>query len=114
MVYAEARLKSFNKPDLIKLLLRPESEMNFDKKEIISEIRHIITQLKKVEADVALVKNGNDKLVNQLIETERQYWTNAQYSRREYLRVVGIHTSIPNDSWETNTSKVFDKLGIQA
>ena len=47
MIYAEKKLKIFNKPDLIKLVLRLESEINFDKKEITSEIRDLVTQLKK-------------------------------------------------------------------
>ena len=57
--------------------------MNSDVKELTSEIRDLVTQMKKVDADVAIVKNVNEKLVNQLIETERQCWGNAQYSRRE-------------------------------
>ena len=43
--------------------------MNSDIKELTSEIRDLVTQMKKVEADVATVKNVNQKLVNQLIET---------------------------------------------
>ena len=88
---------SLNKPDLIKRVLQLESEMNSDIKELTSEIRDLVTQMKKVEADVAIVKNENDKLVNQLIETERQCWVNSQYSRQECLEVVGISTSIPSD-----------------
>ena len=56
--------------------------MNSDIKELTSEIRDLVTQMKKVDADVAIVKNVNEKLVNQLIGTERQCWGNAQYSRR--------------------------------
>ena len=88
---------SLNKPDLIKRVLQLESEMNSDIKELTSEIRDLVTQMKKVEADVAIVKNENDKLVNQLIETERQCWVNSQYSRQECLEVVGTSTSIPSD-----------------
>ena len=88
---------SLNKPDLIKRVLQLESEMNSDIKELTSEIRDLVTQMKKVEADVAIVKNENDKLVNQLIETEWQCWVNSQYSRQECLEVVGISTSIPSD-----------------
>ena len=88
---------SLNKPDLIKRVLQLESEMNSDIKELTSEIRDLVTQMKKVEADVAIVKNENDNLVNQLIETERQCWVNSQYSRQECLEVVGISTSIPSD-----------------
>ena len=112
MVHTEATLKGLNKPDLIKLVLQLETEMNSDIKELTSEIRDLVAQMKKVEADVAIVKNVNEKLVNQLIETERQCWANAQYSRRECLEVVGIPTSVSNDSLEANISKVFDKLGV--
>ena len=66
----EAALKGLNKPDLIKLVLQLESEMNSDIKELTSEIRKLVApQMKKVEAEVALVKNENEKLVNQLIKT---------------------------------------------
>ena len=44
--------------------------MNSNIKELTSEIRDLATQIKKVEADVAIVKNVTEKLVNQLIETE--------------------------------------------
>ena len=74
MAHTEATLKSLNKPDVIKLVLQLESEMN---KELTSEIKDLVAQIKKVEADVAIVKNVNEKLVNQLIETERQCWANA-------------------------------------
>ena len=107
MVHTDATLKGLNKPDLIKLLLQLELEMNSDIKELTSEIRDLVAQMKKVEADVAIVKNVNEKLVNQLIKTKRQYWVNSQYSRCEYLGAVGIPTSIPNDSLEANISKVF-------
>ena len=73
--------KSFSKPDLIQLVLQLESEMNSDIKQLTSGIRDLVTQMKKVEADVAIVKNVNEKLVNQLIETEQHCWANTQYSR---------------------------------
>ena len=71
MLHTKATLKGVNKPDLIKLVLPLESEMNSDIKELKSEIRDLIAQIKKVQTDVAIVKNVNEKLVNQLIETER-------------------------------------------
>ena len=46
--------------------------MNSDMKELTSEIRDLVKQMKKVEADVAIVKNVNQKLVNQLTETQWQ------------------------------------------
>ena len=103
MVHTEATLKSLNKPDSIKLVFQMDSEMNSDIKELTSEIRHLATQMKKVKDDVAIVKNVNEKLVNQLIETE--WWANAQYSRQECLEVVGM----PNcfDYCFSNESRFF-------
>ena len=101
MVHTEVTLKGLNKPDLIKLVLQLESEMNSDIKELTLKFRELVTQMKKVEADIAMVKNVNKKLVNQLIKTEQQCWANPQYSRHECLEVVGIPTSIPNNSLET-------------
>ena len=56
MVHTEATLKGLNKPDLIKLVLQLESEMNSDIKELTLEIREPVAQMKKVEVDVAIVK----------------------------------------------------------
>ena len=76
MVRTEATLRKLNKPDLIKLVLQLESEMNFDIKDLTSEIRDL--KMKKVKTYVTIVKNVNKKLVNQLNETERQWWVNVQ------------------------------------
>ena len=43
--------------------------MNSDIKELTSEIRDLVEQMKNVEAVVDIVKNVNEKLVNQLIKT---------------------------------------------
>ena len=78
------------------------------------EIRNLVTQTEKVEADVAIVNHVNEKLVNLLTETEHQCWTSAQNSRRECLEVVGIPTFIASDLLEANVSKVFDKFRVCA
>ena len=53
MAHTDATLKGLNKPELIKLVLEMESEMNSDAKELASEIRDLVTQMKKVEADTS-------------------------------------------------------------
>ena len=81
MVKLEVILKGLNKLDLNKLVFQLESEMSSDIKELTSEISNLVKEMKKVEVGVAIVKNVNEKLVNQLIKTKRQYWANAQYTR---------------------------------
>ena len=46
-----------------------ESELKSDIKELTLEISDFVTQMKKVEAQAAIVKNVDEKLVNQLIKT---------------------------------------------
>ena len=48
MVYMEATLKGLNNPDLIKLVLQLESEINSNIKELTSEIRDLVAQIKKL------------------------------------------------------------------
>ena len=81
MVNLEVILKSLNKLDLNKLVFQLESEMSSDIKELTSEISNLVKEMKKVEVGVTIVKNVNEKLVNQLIKTKRQYWANAQYTK---------------------------------
>ena len=109
-LFLEAILKGLNNPDLIKLVLQLESEMNCDIKELTSEIRELGTQMKKVEADVAIVKYVNQKNVNQQVKMGRKCWTNVQYSRQECLEVLGIRTSIPNDLLKLMSRKVYINL----
>ena len=52
MVHTKSTLKALNKPDLIKLVLQLESEMNSVIKQLTSEIRDLVTQMKKVEAEL--------------------------------------------------------------
>ena len=56
MFHREVTLKGLNKTWPNKLVLQLESEMNSDIKELTSEIRDLVAQMKKVEADVAIVK----------------------------------------------------------
>ena len=83
LVRKEARLKGLNKSDLIEMALQLKSKMSSG---ILLEIRDLVTQTKNVEVDVAIVKNVNEKLVNQLIETERQCWVDVQCLRWKRFR----------------------------
>ena len=68
--------------------------------------------MKKVGVNVAIIKNVNKKLVNNIIETEHQCWANAQYSRQEFLEVVRIRISITINLLKANISKALDKLRV--
>ena len=80
---------------------------------LTAEVKELSGYLKKLEADVAIVKNVNSKLVEQLVQTERQCWENVQYSRREYLELIGIPTSLKGDVLEEKVCGIFHEHGVE-
>ena len=69
--------------------------------------------LKKLEADTAIVKNVNSRLVEQLAQTEWQCWEDTQYSRCKCLELIGIPTSVKDDVLEEKICGIFHELDIE-
>ena len=61
----------------------------------------------KLEADVAVTKNANSLLSSCLVDTEKQCWAIAQYSRRETLKILGLPESFINDKVEKKACQIF-------
>ena len=76
--HAEAILNKLSKPELVQLLLNTEANMGAHIATLTAEIKEINNHLNKLEADVAVTKNVNSRLIDQLVETEKQCWANAQ------------------------------------
>lgn len=53
-----------------------------------SEITDLLQYFKKLEADLAVLKNMSEKLLQRITDNERQRWTNVQYSPCECLEVT--------------------------
>ena len=53
-----------------------------------SEITDLLQYFKKLEADLAVLKNMSEKLLQRITDNERQRWTNVQYSPRGCLQVT--------------------------
>ena len=66
------------KTSLASQITKPTTEVN------------LLGYFKKLEADLAVTKNLNSKLMERVVQTEKQCWANAQYSRRDTIEVVGI------------------------
>ena len=88
--HTEAVLNKLTKPELVQLLLKTEATLGSQISDLSKEIKDTLTHLKKLEADIAVLKIVNDRLVERIVKTERQCWENVQYSRRDTLEIVGI------------------------
>ena len=112
--HTEAVLNKLTKPELVQLLLKTEATLGSQITDLSEEIKDTLTCLKKLEADIAVVKTVNDRLVESVIKTERRCWENAQHSRRDTLKIVGIPNSVGNSvlqkQWEMSLKRLVLKL----
>ena len=83
--HTEVVLNNLTKPELVQLLLNTEANMGAQISTLTAKAKDLSSYLKKLEAGIAIVKNVNSGLVEQLVQTEWQCWENAQYSRREFV-----------------------------
>ena len=75
---------------------------------VLEELRLLNEKFDKLEADVAIARNTNSLLPSRLVDTERQCWANAQYSRRETLEIAGLPKSLTNDEAEKKVCQIFE------
>ena len=104
--HTEAVLNKLTKPEWVQLLLKTEATLS-------KEIKETLIYLKKLEADIAVVRTVNGRLVERVVKTERQFWENALHSRRDSLEIIGILNSIGNSVIEETVRRVFKKIGAE-
>ena len=108
--YSENVLRKLNKDDLSGIALNLQSKMKSSNAKVLEELKHLNDKFDKLEAYVAIAKNANSPLFSCLVDTERQCWANAQYSRRETLEIAELPKSLTNDEAETQVCQIFRSL----
>ena len=79
---------------------------------LLEDVQDIRDMFKHMDSELSVVKNVNHLLSKRLVDMERQYWVNAQYSKRECLELVGIRQSVKDDDLEKVVTKIVNKVGI--
>ena len=79
--HTEAVLNKLAKPELIQLLLKAEATLASQIADLSKEVKDTVTHLKKIEADISIVRIVSNRLTERNVKTESQYWENAQYSQ---------------------------------
>ena len=111
--HTEAVLNKLTKPELVQLLLKTEATLGSQITDLSKEIKCTLTHLKKLEADIAVVRTVNHRFVERVVKTERHCWENAQYSRRDTLEIIWIPNSINNNVLGETARGVFKKIGVE-
>ena len=101
----EDTLKALNKTQLTDLFLKMQDQTNSTIASLMAEMKDLNSSFKRLESDVQTVKTVNNKLLKQLENTERQCWANIQYSRREYVEVIGIPKTVEKKDFEHTVCK---------
>ena len=83
--HTEAVLYKLTKPKLVHLPLKTEAALSSQITDLSKKIKDTLTHLKKLEADIAVVRTVNNRLVERVVKTERRCWKNTQYSQRDTL-----------------------------
>ena len=107
-----AVLNKLSKSDLVQLILNTEANVVSYIAELTTEVKDLLANSKKLEADMAIVRNINSKLVERVVATEHQCWKNAQYSRKNALEVAGIPMSVRDNALELKVCDVFQETGM--
>ena len=61
--HTEAVLKKLTKPELVQFFLNSEANMGAQISTLTAEVKELSSYLKKLKADVVIVKNVNSRLV---------------------------------------------------
>ena len=76
--YTEVVLNKLSKSELVQLVLRTEASLASQITNLKTEVKDLLGSFKQMEADSAVTKNVNSKLMERVIRIERQCWANAQ------------------------------------
>ena len=83
----------------------------------ISKLKDVISQLhstnEKIRSELAVVKNVNTKLEEQIISLEINQANSEQYNRRNNIELSGIPNDIPEDNLEKVVIDICDNSGTE-
>ena len=112
MSLSEAALRKLTKDEVIALTLEYQSKFDNTLSNINRELSELRNDFKKIESELSVSKNVNNKLHQRVVALQRQCWGNNQYSRRECLENTSVPDSVSNDDLEETIIKIFDKLNV--
>ena len=99
MSHTESSLMRLNKDDLVRMLLDYQGKLNNILDELKNDLNELKTKFCKLESDLHISRNVNDKLTDKLVVLERKCHANERYFRRECLETSGIPADAGNKDW---------------
>ena len=110
MAHTLVSLEKLGKSDLARLVIDYHNKFDTALNNMNSELLGLKNEFTKLESDLEISRNVNNKLVDQVTKLEWKSWENEQYSKRECIEISGISQSIEQLDLEKTLLNVFDKI----
>ena len=119
---SESALNSLKKLDLIQKILDLEEKAVIytdmhklcEKIERLTEtMNRIVAENKKLQSDIAIVKNVNCKLKDMIVDLEKDQAKGEQFSRRSNVEISGIPNTIPDNLLENTVISICRDSGVE-
>ena len=111
MSHTESSLMRVNKDDLVRMLLDYQGKFNHILDELKNDLNEPKIKFCKLESDLYISRNANDKLTDKVVVPERKCHANEQYSRGECLEISGISAEVSEKDIENKVLEVLDAVG---
>ena len=119
MAHNEAFLMKLSKEYLVSITLDYQEKSNNildDLKKDISDLESNLSWLKSdvstLEAYIQVSRNLNSKLSERLVTMESRCYANEQYSRWEYLEILGIPASVADKDLESKLLEILEEIDV--
>ena len=100
-----------NKEVFLRILLDYQGKFSNILDELKNDLNELKTKFCKLESDLHISRNVNDKLSDKLVVLECKCHANEQYSRRECLEISGIPAEVGDKDIEKKVLEVLDAIG---
>ena len=96
MAHTEASLSKLNKDDIVRIALDLQEKQDTLLNKIHQDLSELRNNYSRLESELLISKTVTTRQKDQIINLERQCWSNEQYSRRECLEISGIPSNTEN------------------
>ena len=110
MSHTESSLMRLNKEDLVRTLLDYQGKFNNILDELKINLNELKTKFCKLESDLHISRNVNDKVSDKLVVLKRKCHANEQYCRRECLKISGIPAEVGDKGIEKKVLEILDAI----
>ena len=113
MACSLSSLIKLTRKELTNIMLDYQHKFDNSLGSINADLLELTTKFTKMESDLVISQNINVNLVERLVVTERKYWANEQYSRRERLEIYGIPESVNDNALEDKIQEVLRGIDVE-